>query len=144
VKANSHLTDEQIEFELKKQFKMKGLILADVEIAKMMDTKLQKGNSDVIPAYIDKDGNLSGKSNSITRKQFESLQSYTKKMLKQISEDIFTGNIDVKPYYKVKDGKTPFEYCKYHSICCFNNGICKNSYYYIGNTSKESILGELE
>lgn len=144
VKANSHLTDEQIEFELKKQFKMKGLILADVEIAKMMDTKLQKGNSDVIPAYIDKDGNLSGKSNSITRKQFESLQSYTKKMLKQISEDIFTGNIDVKPYYKVKDGKTPCEYCKYHSICGFNNGICKNSYYYIGNTSKESILGELE
>ena len=41
---------------------MKGLILADVKVAKMMDTKVEKGNSDVIPAYIDKEGNLSQKS----------------------------------------------------------------------------------
>lgn len=144
VKANSHLTQEQIELELRKQFKMKGLILADVEIAKMMDTKLEKGSSDMIPAYIDKEGNLSQKSNSITRKQFENLQKYTKKMLKQISNEILTGNINVNPYYKVKDGKTPCDYCKYHSICGFNNGICKNSYYYIENVNKDSILEELE
>lgn len=143
VKANSHLSDEEIEFELKKQFKMKGLILADVEIAKMMDTKLEKGSSNIIPAYIDKEGNLSQKSNSVTRKQFENLQKYTKKMLQQISTEILTGNIDVKPYYKVKGGKTPCEYCKYHAICGFNNGICKNSYYYVGSRNKEAILEEI-
>lgn len=143
VKANSHMTDEEIEFEIRKQFKMKGLILADAEIVRMMDTKLEKGNSELVPAYIDKDGNLSSKSNSVTRKQFEDLQKYTKKMITQISKEIWTGNIDVKPYYKIKGGKTPCEYCSYHSICQFNNGICKNSYYYIGNINKDAILDEI-
>lgn len=143
VKANSHMTDEEIETEIKKQFKMKGLILADVEIAKMMDTKVEKGSSDVVPAYIDKDGKLSNKSNAITREQFESLQKYTKNIIKQISKEILKGNIDIKPYYKIKGGKTPCEYCKYKTICNFNNGICKNSYYYIGNTNKDAILDSI-
>lgn len=119
IKANSHMADEEIEEEIRKQFKMKGLILADVDIVKMMDTKLEKGSSQIVPAYIDKDGNLSSKSSSVTRKQFEDLQKYMKKMITQISEEILNGKIDVKPYYKVKGGKTPCEYCSYHSICQF-------------------------
>ena len=140
IKASNHLTDEEIEDEIRKLFKMKGLILADVDIVKMMDTKVEKGSSKIVPAYIDKDGNLSNKSSSVTRKQFEDLQKYMKKMLTQISTEILSGKIDVKPYYKVKGGKTPCEYCKYHSICQFNNGICKNSYNYIGNINKDAIL----
>lgn len=143
VKANSRISDEQIEAEIKKQFKMKGLILADVEVAKMMDTNLESGSSDIIPAYVDKEGNLSSKSNAVTRKQFESLQKYTKKIIKQISREILSGNIDIKPYYKVKGGKTPCDYCSYKTICNFNSGICKNSYYYIGNINKEAILEEI-
>ena len=143
IKANSHLSQEEIEFELRKQFKMKGLILADIDVAQMMDTNLEKGSSNVIPAYVDKDGNLSQKSSSVTRKQFEDLQKYTKNMLSKISEEILSGKIDVKPYYKVKGGKTPCEYCSYKSICQFNNGICKNSYYYIGNINKDAILEQI-
>ena len=143
IKANSHLYQEEIEFELRKQFKMKGLILADIDVAQMMDTNLEKGSSNVIPAYVDKDGNLSQKSSSVTRKQFEDLQKYTKNMLSKISEEILSGKIDVKPYYKVKGGKTPCEYCGYKSICQFNNGICKNSYYYIGNINKDAILEQI-
>lgn len=143
VKANSRISDEQIEAEIKKQFKMKGLILADVEVAKMMDTNLESGSSNIIPAYVDKEGNLSSKSNAVTRKQFESLQKYTKKIIKQISREILSGNIDIKPYYKVKGGKTPCDYCSYKTICNFNSGICKNSYYYIGNINKEAILEEI-
>ncbi len=143
IKASSHLSQEEIEFELRKQFKMKGLILADIDVAQMMDTNLKKGSSNIIPAYIDKDGNLSQKSSSVTRKQFEDLQKYTKNMLSKISEEILSGKIDVKPYYKVKGGKTPCEYCSYKSICQFNNGICKNSYYYIGNINKDAILEQI-
>lgn len=140
VKSDRRLTDEEIELEIRKQFKMKGLILADVDIVRMMDTRLEKGSSNIVPAYIDKEGNLSNKSSSVTRKEFEKLQKYTKHMIKQIGEEILTGNIEIKPYYKVKGGKTPCEYCKYKSICNFNNGICPNSYRYIGNIAKDTIL----
>ena len=54
-----------------------------------------------------------------------------------------TGNIELLPYYKVKGGKTPCEYCKYGSICNFNSGICKTKYNYIGNVSKDTILEEI-
>lgn len=144
VKATSKLDDEKLQEEIRKQFKMKGLILADVDIVKKMDKTLEKGNSNIVSAYIDKDGSLSNRSNTITREQFENLQKYTTKIIKQIAKNILAGEINVKPYYKVKQGKTPCEYCKYKSICNFNTGICKKEYNYIGNDNKDYILDRLK
>ena len=144
IKSANKIDEEKMQDEIRKQFKMKGLILADIDVVKKMDKKLEKGNSNVIPAYIDKDGNLANKSSTITRSQFENLQKYTNKIIKQISNAILSGNIDVKPYYKIKQGKTPCEYCKYKSICNFNTGICKKEYNYIGNAEKEYVLEQIK
>ena len=144
IKSANKIDEEKLQDEIRKQFKMKGLILADVDIVKKMDKKLEKGSSNVVPAYIDKDGNLANKPSTITRAQFENLQKYTNKIIKQISEEILSGNIDVKPYYKIKQGKTPCEYCKYKAICNFNTGICKKEYNYIGNAEKEYILEQIK
>lgn len=143
IKENKNVDEEKLEEEIRKQFKMKGLILANVDIVKKMDKTLDSGSSNIIPAYIDKEGNLSKKSNAITKSGFENLQKYMNKILKQISEEILTGNISIKPYYKIKQGKTPCEYCKYKSICNFNSGICKKEYNYIGNEEKEYILEQI-
>ena len=50
------MAQEEIEQEIRKGFKMQGLILADVNVVKMMDNKLEQGYSDIVPAYIGKDG----------------------------------------------------------------------------------------
>ena len=84
------------------------------------------------------------KTSAISKEQFNYLQKYMNKILKQISEEILTGNISIKPYYKIKQGKTPCEYCKYKSICNFNSGICKKEYNYIGNEEKEYILEQIK
>ncbi len=144
IKATKQLDDTKLQDEIRKQFKMKGLILADVDIVKKMDNTLETGNSNIIPAYINKDGNLANRASTITRQQFENLQKYTNKIIKQISNEILTGDIGVKPYYKLNQGKTPCEYCKYKSICNFNTGICKKEYNYIGNQSKEYILERIK
>ncbi len=140
VKASKNMTDEEIEEEIRKQFKMKGLILADIDIVRKMDKKLVTGSSNIIPATINKDGTLSNKPSNITKEQFKYLQKYTKKIIKQISEEILSGNINVKPYYNTKNKKTPCEYCAYKSICQFDTGICKKEYKYISNLDKETIL----
>ena len=140
VKAKKRMTEEEIKEELKKQFKM----LADINVVKMMDKTLEKGNSTIIPAYIDKEGNLSKtKSNAISKEQFEKLQEYTKKIIKDISNEILSGNIELKPYYKVRNKKTPCEYCSYKSICQFNKGFCGNDYNYIYNRDKNIVLNNL-
>ena len=140
VKASKKIDETKLEDEIRKQFKMKGLVLADVNVVKKMDKTLEKGNSNIIPAYIDKDGNLSNRASTITREQFEKLQNYTNKIVKQIGNEILSGNIEIKPYYELKNGKTPCEYCKYKAICNFNTGICKKEYNYIGDESKDFIL----
>ena len=134
------MDEEKLQEEIRKQFKMKGLILADVNIVKMMDKKLEKGSSEMVQAYIDKDGNLSNRANTVTREQFENLQKYTNRIIKQIGNEILSGDIRIKPYYKLKQGQTPCEYCKYKSICNFNTGIYKKEYNYIGNASKDVIF----
>ena len=140
VKASQNMSDEQIEEELRKQFKMRGLILADVDIIRKMDKNLDTGSSNIIPATINKDETLSKKASNISKQQFEYLQKYTNKIIKQISEEILSGNINIKPYYNTKNKKTPCEYCTYKSICQFENGICKKEYNYISNLEKEAIL----
>ena len=143
IKDAKHMDEEKLQEEIRKQFKMKGLILANVHIVKMMDKKLEKGNSEIVQAYIDKDGNLSNRANTVTREQFENLQKYTNRIIKQIGNEILSGDIRIRPYYKLKQGQTPCEYCKYKSICNFNTGIYKKEYNYIGNASKEYIFENL-
>lgn len=144
IKNAKNMDEEKMQEEIRKQFKMKGLILADVNIVKMMDTELENGSSEIVQAYIDKEGKLSDKQNIITREQFENLQKYTNKIIKQIGNEILSGDIKIKPYYKLKQGQTPCEYCKYKSICNFNTGIYKKEYNYIGNANKEEIFEEIK
>lgn len=140
INSNKKLSEDQIEAEIRKQFKMQGLILADINIVKKMDKTLTSGNSDIIPAYINKEGELSNKPSNINAEQFEYLQKYMDKIIKQISEEILSGDIEIKPYYNTKNKKTPCEYCVYRSICRFNQ-ITKNDYRYIPNMDKDVILG---
>lgn len=142
IKSDKRLEQEEIEEKIRANFKMKGLILADVKVVKLHDKNLQNGSSALIPAYIGKDGELSEKKTSgVTAEQFKDLQKYMYTIIKQISKEILGGNIDLKPYYK--DKKTPCKYCDYKSICSFNMGGCENSYNYIDKKSKEEILSKL-
>lgn len=143
IKSDKYMTDEQIELELKKKFKMNGIILADVKVVKMMDKKLDSGASNLIPAYIDKEGNLSKKSNAVTKEQFEDLQKYTAKIIKEISEEILSGDISLKPYYNIKTKKKPCDYCEYKSICQFDTGQNGNNYNYISKMEKDDILNKM-
>ena len=142
IKSDKHISQEEIEEKIKLNFKMKGLILADIKVVKMHDKTLSNGASKLVPAYIDKTGNLSKKTNGITKEQFEDLQKYIDKTIKQISSEILKGKIDLKPYYK--KGNTPCKYCQYKAICGFNAGFCKNEYNYIGSQNKEEILKKMK
>lgn len=136
-------TEEEIESAIRKSFKMKGLILADVNVVKMMDTKLEKGYSDLVPAYIDKDGKVSQSlSNAVEKEDFASLQKNVRKIIKQISEEIYSGDISIKPYYN-KEKQTPCEYCEYKTICNFNTKQKGNNYNYIKYLEKTEILEKI-
>ena len=143
ISSSQNISDEEIEEKIKQSFKMNGLVLADVQVIKMMDNTLDKGSSNIIPAYIDKDGNISNsRSSTVTKEQFVTLQKTIRKIIKQISKDILSGNIDIKPMYNKQKKESACKYCPYSSVCGFNPSI--NKYSYIENKSKEIILNEIK
>lgn len=139
VKAEKKITDEEIEDIIRKNFKMKGLIIADVKIIKMNDNTLKSGSSKLVPAALTASGSINEKwTNGVKSEEFKILQEYIYKTIKDISKEILSGNIDLKPYYK--KGKTPCEYCEYKAICGFNPRQNNNCYNYIDQKSKDDIL----
>lgn len=139
VKADKRIDEDEIEEIIRKNFKMKGLIVADVKIIKMNDNSLQSGSSKIVPAAITASGGVNEKwTNGVKQEEFKILQDYIYKTIKDISKEILKGKIDLKPYYK--KGKTPCEYCNYKAICGFNPRLKDNNYNYIDQKSKDDIL----
>ena len=137
-------TEEEIENEIRKNFKMKGIILADVNVIKMMDQKLEKGYSESLPVYLDKEGNITdSRSSAIKKEDFANLQKKVKNIIKDISNEIYSGDISIKPYYN-KDKKTPCEYCEYKAICNFNTKQKGNNYNYIRYLDKNEVLEKIK
>lgn len=143
VKANKNKSDEEIKAEIKKNFRMQGLLVADIDIIKMMDTSLENGSSDIIPISLKADGTISSRgSSTVSKEGFENLQKQVNKTIKQISKEILQGNIDIKPYKYNKT--TGCDYCKYKTICMFDNSLKNNEYNYIKQETKEEILEKIK
>ncbi|MDP4145550.1 MAG: helicase-exonuclease AddAB subunit AddB [Bacillota bacterium] len=124
ISSNKRLSDEEIELEIMKRLKMKGLLLADEEIIKEMDRNLE-GNSLIIPARLNKNGSL-GKSSVATVEQFDMLRNHVRNKLIDSCEEMLNGNISIKPCKRKNN--VPCDYCLYHSICQFDAQM-KNNYY---------------
>ena len=142
IRASKNLSVEEIEAKIKQQFRMKGLVLADINVIKMMDKNIENGKqSDIIPVYLSKDGEITKKSNAVNKEDFERLTKKVKEIIKELSKEILEGNIDIKPYKY--NQKTGCDYCSYKSICMFNTLFEGNDYYRIPKKEKELLLEEI-
>lgn len=143
IKADKKITEEEIEEQIRKNFRMKGLILADIKIIKMNDNTLTTGSSKLVPAAITASGNINEKwTNGVAKEEFKILQDYIDHIIKQISKEILSGKIDLKPYNK--NGKTPCQYCEYKAICGFHTKQKNNTYNYIDKKSKDDIIRKMK
>ena len=143
IKADKKISDEEIEELIRKNFRMNGIILADVKIIKMNDNTLTTGSSKLVPAAITTSGTVNEKwTNGVDKEEFKILQDYIDFIIKQIAKEILSGKIDLKPYNK--NGKTPCEYCEYKSICGFNTKQNNNTYNYIDKKSKDDIIRKMK
>lgn len=140
VRTKSDISEEELEKLIEKQFKMKGLILANVDVFKLMD-KTMENESTYLPIKLNKDGSIAKSSKVATEEQFKNLQKHIKKLLKEISSEILGGKIDINPYWNNK--KTPCNYCKFKPICNFDINLPGNKYNYIKQFSNEEIFNKI-
>lgn len=111
--------EEDIEYEMQQKLKMRGLLVEDEEIIKSMDVNIGS-KSTVIPAELTKEGKLSASSSLATMEQFNMLIKHAKKVVKELSSLLLSGEIPIRPARKDKNNEnTACAYCDYKSICAF-------------------------
>lgn len=135
ITSNSITTAEEIEIAIMKKLKMKGLLLADVQLIKHMDNTIE-GNSRIIPARINK-GDVLGKSSTASLDQFLVLRTYVRKLLKEMCSEIMKGNVPIKPYKKKK--VTSCQYCSYSSVCQFDLTQKENCFHVLHEKEDDEV-----
>ena len=141
AKFSENKDEEQIDEEILKQSKMKGLLAKDAHIIKKMDKALYEEDvksSLIVPAGLNKDGSLSKSTNSVTYQEFEILRKYVKHEIKDLCEGMLGGDISISPN-KHKD-RTSCDFCIYNSICQFDPTLKDNNYNIIKDKKNEEII----
>lgn len=138
IQTQGMLSREAIEQELFKQFKMKGLLLADAEAVQLMDTSLVSGYSPVVPVGLKQDGRFYSNSSVISREDFEHVRRYIRHKMTETGEQLMEGNVSIHPY-KMKQN-TPCTWCEYRSVCQFDPSFESNQYRVLGAEKREEIL----
>jgi ATP-dependent helicase/nuclease subunit B len=126
IDVKAALSEEEIEQEILKKFKMKGLILGDTDVVKLMDNTLTTGSSSIIPAGLKKDGSFSSRSDIASEQEFGVLKEHVRRTFQDIGTNITDGVIDIAPY-KLKT-KTACTFCQFKSVCQFDESLEENNY----------------
>jgi ATP-dependent helicase/nuclease subunit B len=135
------LPQDEIDKELYKQFKMKGLVLADKEAVQLMDTTLETQYSEVIPVALKKDGQFYSSSSVASIEDFGHLRTYVRKQIQIIGTQISEGNIDIKPFKMKK--KTACTFCSYRSVCQFDLEFEEQEYTTLATKGKDVVLTKI-
>ncbi len=141
IKADDMLAPEQLEMEIFKQFKMKGLLLGEPEVLNMMDDHLvigEKSSSNIISASFLKNGSLSKNSKVAGTSDFEALRNHTHSIYESAGSRIMDGETFINPY-KLGD-KLPCTYCSFKSVCQFDGALDENEYRILKPKSADEAL----
>lgn len=143
VQADKELSDEAIAKELQKSSKMKGLILSDPVAVSLMDTSLEKGkSSNIIPAEIKQNGDLSARSRTATKEEFDKMRHFVRHKYQEAGNKILDGAVSINPY-KLKE-RTPCQFCGFRSFCGFDPSLSSNQYRHLTNEKAENILTKMD
>jgi ATP-dependent helicase/nuclease subunit B len=129
---------EEIEKKWFKEYKMKGLVLADEETVRMMDATLESGYSDIIPVGVGKNGEFYKNSSVAGIDQFSKIRNYVRGVISDIGTNLTDGMIDISPY-KLKN-KTPCTFCSFKPVCQFDPALETNEYRLIHKEKDDVIL----
>lgn len=136
VRKNGRLTEEDIEREIMKQLKMKGLLLADVKLIREMDNAIG-GSSLIIPATVNKGEVLGRNTSAASLEQFKLLRKHVRRLLKGLCEEIMRGNVSISPY-KNKT-VTACRYCGFLSVCQFDAAMKENTFKLLKDREDEEV-----
>lgn len=126
---------KKIEEMLKSQIKLDGIVLHDIKVMNAINGE----EEDVIKAKgRSKDEHL------LELNQFESLINRVQDNIYSALEEMISGIIEPTPIKSEKNQMTACDYCRYSSICKFDEDLDENSYRVIPSYKTEEVISMLE
>jgi ATP-dependent helicase/nuclease subunit B len=141
VRKEGEISGEEIEREIMKKFRMRGLLLEEVNVIRGMDTEIS-GDSLILPVRINKDESISKTSSVASLKQFNLLMEHVRGLLREMGREMLRGEIPISPYKK--GDVTPCGFCEYRPVCKFDRIIEGNSYRVLKNMKGKEIWNILD
>ncbi|MDL4842860.1 helicase-exonuclease AddAB subunit AddB [Aquibacillus rhizosphaerae] len=138
ISGNQKLEDSAIDKEIFKKFKMQGLLVENEQIVKMMDTGLDTGSSQIVPAGLKKNGEFRSGSNTAQTETFGYLQGYIRDLMKQAGMDITNGAVHLNPFQQKQ--QTACTFCSFRSVCQFDPTLEENNYRKLQDLKDEEII----
>ncbi|MBM7647582.1 ATP-dependent helicase/nuclease subunit B [Bacillus ectoiniformans] len=138
ISSKKIMTLDEIEKEILKSFKMKGLVLGEEEAVRLMDTSLTTGDSQIISAGFKKDGGLTSRSKVAAEQEFDELRGHVRKLYQTSGDEIVSGKVDIVPYKYKK--RTPCQFCSYRPVCQFDQTLEENNYRVIAPIKQDEII----
>ncbi|WP_274363249.1 helicase-exonuclease AddAB subunit AddB [Paenibacillus thermotolerans] len=132
----------QAEFEQFRKFKMKGLLLDDPSAVQMMDTKLDKGHSPVVPLELKTDGSLAKRSSAADAQHWHILRKFVRNKMTELGTMVSEGVVEASPYKRGTD--TACAFCKLKPVCGFDPELEGNDYRNLQPLSEDDVWERME
>lgn len=141
ISGKQQIGDSEIEKEIFKKYKMQGLLISDEQIVKMMDTSLESGTSQIIPAGVKKSGGFYNHSKVADKDTFASLQTHIHHLMRNAGIDMTAGGVDLNPYQHKQNIACTF--CPFLSVCQFDPTLEDNNYHKLSDMKDDTILEKI-
>ncbi|RRJ54709.1 helicase-exonuclease AddAB subunit AddB [Paenibacillus oralis] len=137
ISNSNPLTEDSVVKEKRKSFKMSGLVLADHEVVRMMDSEVQTGHSELIPVGLKKDGGFYSNSSIASAPQWDKLSQHVRETIGKIGMEIVNGKVDISPCRTSK--KTACDYCPIKPVCKFDSQFEGNNHNVLKGMSNDEV-----
>lgn len=142
INLDEFLPPEKIESTIRRCYKMKGKVLEDVNVVRLMDHFLEKGYSEIIPVGLTRDGSFYKNSATLSGERFALLRGHTRSLIKESALSITGGRVDISPYRL--GGWQACTYCPYKAVCQFDPLLETNDYRILKREDDEQIWHRLQ
>lgn len=130
-----------IEQEVARKLKMKGLVLEDARLVRKLDHDLT-GSSAIIPVTMTANGGFAKSSAVLPAAEFAALIRHMEELLRKIGREILDGAVRIEP---AKSGqRNACTYCTYASICQFDRLLPDNNYRNIRALKDDEVIARLQ
>ncbi|OIQ53792.1 helicase-exonuclease AddAB subunit AddB [Neomoorella thermoacetica] len=114
----------------RQELKMRGLLLDDVEVIKLMDREIA-ASPDLLPLRLNKDGSLRKGAPVAGREEMALLLDLALARAAELAGAILSGRVEISPYRRGQE--TACDFCPYRPVCAFDPQIPGSGYRRLGN-----------